>query len=161
MEEKKTVLEYISQVFMLYGIMITLELIFCMIFGEAAETYGTMFALGDQGLSVAVLVEFLVIAIIIVAIRALFFTTIIFKHMSIVVRTIGMVTSILIIISIGIISFRWFPYQMWQPWILFVICVVICYISSVIICMIRERQENQKLEEALEKLKSLGEEQNG
>ena len=112
MEEKKTVLEYISQVFMLYGIMITLELIFCMIFGEAAETYGTMFALGNQGLSVAVLVEFLVIAIIIVAIRALFFTTIIFKHMSIVVRTIGMVTSILIIISIGIISFRWFPYQM-------------------------------------------------
>ena len=79
MEEKKTVLEYISQVFMLYGIMITLELIFCMIFGEAAETYGTMFALGNQGLSVAVLVEFLVIAIIIVAIRALFFTTIIFR----------------------------------------------------------------------------------
>lgn len=58
-----------------------------------------------------------------------------------------------LVIVLFIILFKWFPVQMWQAWVMFVLCFAICFGASVWIMSVKNRMENEKLEENLEYLK--------
>ena len=55
MEKRRTLFDYLGQVFMLFGWIIFILNIFCRIFGESARGYSTMFVLGNEGLSVDIM----------------------------------------------------------------------------------------------------------
>lgn len=153
MEKRRTLFDYLGQVFMLFGWIIFILNIFCRIFGESARGYSTMFVLGNEGLSVDIMLQFFFVAVSIVIIRYLFFTDAIIKALSITKRTIGMIISTMSIITTFIITFHWFPIDQWQPWALFFLCFIISFFFSVLIITWKERIENKKMEEALKKLK--------
>lgn len=153
MEKKKTIFDYMTQVMCIFGFtMLTLN-IFSLVFGNSAKGFSTIFELGNQGISAKITFQFLCISIFITGIRFLFFTDTFIKKMPIWLRTICMLSMVIIVIIIFIIAFQWFPADMWQPWVMFFICFGICFFSSYLVMVIKEKVENKQLEEALQKLK--------
>lgn len=153
MEEKKTIFEYIGQVFLIFGFSMAVLNIFCLIFGEDAREFSAMFSLGKEGLSVAVMTQYFVVSILIVMMRFLFFTDVVLKNMKVVVRTFCMLVSVIGIIVIFILCFDWFPADMFFPWFMFFLCFGICFVGSLAVTILREKAENKKMEVALAKLK--------
>lgn len=153
MEERKNIFDYIGQVFLVFGFTIIVLSLFCIWFGEDARAYSTMFALGERGLSVATLLQFFAVSVCITALRFFFFTDVILKKMSVVWRTAGMFVSILLVMVGFVIACDWFPTDMWKPWVMFLLCFAVSAGVSTAVTIFRERMENRRMEEALERLK--------
>lgn len=153
MEERKTIFDYLGQIFMIFGITIAILNVLCALFGEDAKSVSDMFSLGNQGLSVPVMLQFLGVSAVIVTLRFLFFTDVIIKNMSVIARMIWMVVLVLFMISAFIIIFKWFPADMWQPWVMFFLCFGVCFGISMLLTVAKEKEETRKMEEALERLK--------
>lgn len=153
MDEKKTVFNFLSEVMVIFGFSLFVLNIFCLIFGNSAKDISTMFELGNQGVPVKIAFQFFIIAILTAGGRMLFFTDIIIKRMAIWVRTVCMLTIIIVIIIFFIITFHWFPVNMWQPWLMFFICFGVSFLCSYFMMVLKEKVENKQLEEALYRLK--------
>lgn len=153
MEERKTMFDYLGQIFMIFGITIAILNVLCVLFGEDAKSVSAMFSLGNQGISVPVMIQFLGISAAIVTLRFLFFTDVIIKNMSVTARMIWMIVLVLLTISVFIIIFKWFPADMWQPWAMFFLCFGVCFGISMTLTIAKEKAETRKMEEALERLK--------
>ena len=152
-EEKKTIFDYIGQVFMIFGITICILNVFCVLFGEDAKAYSTMFSLGKEGLSVPIMIQFLLASACTVANRFVFFTETFIKNMTVPVRTVCMVIVEVAVTAVFIVAFGWFPTDMWLPWVMFILSFGICFMVSLAVTVIKTRVENRKMEEALERLK--------
>lgn len=153
MEEKKTVFDYLGQVLTLFGFSMMLMNLFCMLFGDAAKEVSSMFDLGNEGISTATACQFFCISALISALRYLFFTDILFRNMPIWLRTLCMLISVVFVCVTFVVAFGWFPVTMWQPWAMFAVCFVVSFIGSCAVVVIKERMENKRMEEALQRLK--------
>lgn len=153
MEKEKNIFDYIGQVFTIFGGTVLILNLFCVLFGEDAKDVSTMFSLGNRGLSVSIMLQFFGVSVLIVALRFLFFTDKVIKKMSLLGRTIGIFTGVLIIIIASIVLFNWFPVHMWKPWVGFFLSFGVSVGFSTGISLIKEKLENRKMEEALERLK--------
>lgn len=160
MEEKKTIFDYLSQIIVVFGFSMLIMNLFCLAFGNTAKGFSTMFELGNQGVPVKIAFEFLGLSVLIIGIRLLFFTDIWIKKMPVWARTICMLISIVIVIAAFIIIFGWFPIDMWQAWVMFFICFGISFMGSYFVMMIKEKVENRKMKEALERWKEKEKTQN-
>lgn len=153
MEEKKTFFDYLAQVMIIFGFTMLVLNIFCLLFGNAAKEISALFELGDQGISVGIALQFLCISVLITGVRFVFFTDVIIQRMPIWLRTICMLTLIVMIIAAFIIIFNWFPVNMWQPWAMFLVCFGLSFLGSCFVLIIKEKVENKRMEEALRRLK--------
>ena len=153
MEEKKTIFDYAEQVFGIFGFSIIILNIFCWLFGEEAKDISSLFSMGKEGLSLSIMVQFFSTSVWIVIMRFLFFTDVVFKNMRIVARSAAMVVSILVMMAAYIRIFDWFPVDDWLPWVMFFGCFGICCVISLSLSALRERIENRKMENALNRLK--------
>lgn len=154
MEERKSIFDYLSQVFVVFGITILILNIFCKAVGGDAYVISSIFQLKDSGLACSTMFQFLAVSFVMVGLRYLFFTDCIIKKMSVALRTSCMVT--LAILSVGIFSylFSWFPIDEWKAWIMFVICFGICFVISFFVTVLKEKTENKALETALKKIQT-------
>ena len=153
MKEKSTILDYLAQVLIVFGFMMLVLNVFCLAFGNSAKDFSAMFELGNQGIPVKIAFQFLCVSALNVGIRFIFFTDVIIKKMPIWLRTICMLVSGVIIIAVFIMVFHWFPANMWQPWAMFFICFGISFLGSYFVMIIKEKAENRRMEEALQRLK--------
>ncbi|MDE6424963.1 MAG: hypothetical protein K2K89_02340 [Ruminococcus sp.] len=153
MDKNFSVLKYLSQVFMIYGITTGLLNIFCIVFGASAHDVSTIFSLENSGIGVATSLQFLLAVSVIVGLRAIFMTDILIKKMPVVARIIVMFTGVFMTIIIFIFLFRWFPADMPLAWIIFIVCFIISCTVSTLISVLAEKQENRRLEEALKRYK--------
>lgn len=153
MEERKTIFDYLGQVFATFGITVMLLIILGHFFGEDAREISALFQLGSKGLSSEILLQFFVVAIATTVSRFLFFTDILIKQMHEVGRIIGMLTSIVVVIVGMTLVFDWFPIERWEAWAMFFLCFAGCFVISITVTSVKEKMENQKMAEALEKLK--------
>lgn len=152
MEERKTMFDYIGQVLTIFGFTMLLLLGFTFLFGENAKEYSTIFSLGKEGIGADTMIQFLLASVVTVTLRTLFFTDMLFKNMRVAVRTVGMVLSELLVIIVLIWLFGWFPMDECLPWIMFFASFGICFVISLTVTAFRERMENKRMEEALERL---------
>lgn len=159
MEERKGFLDYAAQVLLIFGFSMVCMLVFVSLFGESAKEISQLFTLGREGVSVKVMLEFLLLSVIIVALRYFFFTDQFLKKMTVLFRTIWMVFTILMVISLFIAIFDWFPVTMWQPWVMFLVCFFVCFGCSVAVTVLKTKQENKRLAEGLARLKQQWEEE--
>ncbi|MDD6811434.1 MAG: hypothetical protein PUD93_06180 [Lachnospiraceae bacterium] len=157
MEERKTIFDYLGQIFIIFGITMAILCVFCILFGESAKEYSGMFAFGNEGLNVATMGQFFLVSICVVGLRFVFFTDAIIKKMSVTARTVWMVSSVILLITVFILAFHWFPADMWEAWAMFLICFGICFAISMTVTIIKERMENRRMEEALERVKKQNE----
>ena len=153
MEEKKTLFDYLAQVFVIFGFSILVLNIFCLMFGNSAQEISTMFALGSRGIPAGICFHFLCISVLVVAARFVFFTDTLIRNMPIWLRTICMLATVIVVIVAFTITFRWFPADMWQSWAMFLLCFGISFLSSCFVMAIKEKMENRKMANALQKLK--------
>lgn len=146
---KISILKFLSQVFILYGITTVLLNIFCMIFGEPAYGLSTIFSLGNAGVGAATSFQFLLALLIINALRVVLTTDVLIKKMPTAVRVIAMYAGAAAVTVAFIFIFDWFPTDMPFVWGVFAVCFIISCSVSTLISTIAERQENRRLEEAL------------
>lgn len=153
MEDRKTIFDYVGQIFTIYGMMVVILNIFCILFGEGAKEISTMFSMGNKGLSVATMMQYFGVAVILVFLRFLFFTDTVIKKMPLTARTIGMISLSLATVVGFILCFDWFPADMWKPWLMFFVCFGISFAISTTVVSWKEKEENRKMAEALKRLK--------
>ncbi len=153
MEDRKTFFDYAGQVFLTFGITITVLNVFCVLFGEEAEGFSTMFALGGEGLPAATVFQFLLSSVFMVAARYLFFTDAVIKKLSLPLRTVCMLAADTIVIIVFVAVCGWFPVDRWQPWAMFFLSFGICFGIGTVVVTLKERAENRKMEAALKRLK--------
>ena len=74
MEDRKTILDYIGQVFITFGFSIVALNLFCVFIGGQAKEVSSIYSMGKEGLSVATMMQFLGVSVCITGLRFLFFT---------------------------------------------------------------------------------------
>lgn len=153
MEKKFSLLKYLAQVFMIYGITTGLLNIFCIIFGTSAQELSTIFSLGKAGVGVGTSFQFLLVAAVVVGLKFLFTTDILIKKIPLAARIIALFASVFAVIVAFIIVFDWFPADMPIAWIMFIVCFAVSCAASTLISVLFEKQENRRLEEALKRFK--------
>ena len=153
MDNKPTIYDYLSQVFMTFGITLLLLNILCLMFGESAKEFSTIFTLGNSGLSVKTTFQFLLAIAITIVLRFTFMTDIVIKKMPLAARIIAMFTAVFLNIVVFIILCGWFPVNNPTAWVMFLISFAVSCSVSTVVSLFREKTENRKLAEALKKFK--------
>lgn len=159
-EEKKTIFSYIYQVFGIFGFMIFCMQIFTYLLGDSAKEISSLYSLGKEGVPQNVMLEFFCVSVVIVLLRYAFFTDRWIKRMSVFKRSLCVVIGIMILFSVFIYLFHWFPMNMWEPWVMFILCFGVCYGGSLAVTAVKMKGENEKLEQGLKRLKEQWEEEN-
>ncbi len=153
MEEKKTIWDYIGQVFFNFGMIMVILILIYSISGDSAKGYSSMFSYGSEAIGLTTMFQYLMLSILFLGARILFFTDLVFKRLCRVGRLLGMLSVIIAIIVLFIFLFDWFPVGYWKPWLMFFICFGVSAIISIVVSIFKERSENRKMEEALRRLK--------
>ena len=153
MDKRTTLLGSVAQAATIYGITTGLLNIFCLLFGDKAVGYSNMFSLGGQGISVATSLQFLLVSVIVMLLRKLFMTDILIKDMTLSVRITLMFTSVFAVMVAFVAIFGWFPVSDIVAWIMFIVCFAVSCAVSVAISTTAVRKEDERLEEALKRLK--------
>lgn len=152
MENKKNIFNYVGQVLCVFAITMIIMMFFSILFGEKVKGISSMFALGSLGIPISTMFQFLWISILIVLEVWIFFPEGFIKKMSVAIRYILMLISIIVTISIFIYYFKWFPIYMWKAWAMFILCFVICTIISIVVMVVKKNVDNKKMEKALIKI---------
>lgn len=152
MDKKTTIFDLVGQIFIIFGFSIIFLIIFAYFFGDSGFGYSSIFALGTEGLTLSTLLQFLLTSTIIALLRQLFFMDGVIKNMSIPARTVGLFTSVIVMIVLFVWMFDWFPVNDWLPWVLFLICFAISSLGGYLISMLKEKATNKKMQEALERM---------
>ncbi len=153
MEERKGILDYLGQVFVIFGVTLLGVAVTCCAVGAEAREYSSMFALGREGIPLGTVFEYLLSSVCITLLRFLFFTDALLKKMSMTKRTVGMLVSVVCMIGIFAHVFGWFPVDEPKCWVAFFMCFAVCFVVSLSASALRERRENKKLAEALKRWK--------
>lgn len=153
MIKKNTIFDFMVHVMIVFSISVISICIFTLLFGKDAKEISSIFALGEKGIPLSTIIQFLMLAFIITMLRWIFLTDKFIKTLSLTLRIILMFIMIIVTIAIFAAIFQWFPVNMIKPWLMFFACFIICSIISVIISNLKEKKENEKLQEALELLK--------
>lgn len=152
MIKRSSIFDYLINAMVIYGVMVISLSLFSVIFGEDAQKISSIFMLGNQGLAVETLMQFLFVAFMISGFKWLFFTDRIIKNLSGGCRSILMLLCIVALLAGCIIVFQWFPVDMVMPWLMFFGCFFMYATVSVGISVLKERSDNKKMQEALERL---------
>ncbi len=153
MEDRKTIFNYISQMFSIYGVMIVIFVVINLIIGDNAGSVSTLFSLGKTGLSTATLLELLLLTLIVTAAQSIFLTDVVIKNMALIVRNILFFATILVAITVFASVFGWFPLTDPAAWIGFIVSFAVCAAVSAFLMRLEENAENKKMQEALNRLK--------
>ncbi|MGN0340885.1 MAG: hypothetical protein ACI4D0_10380 [Lachnospira sp.] len=154
MEDNKTIFNYIGQVFATYGMILFIFIIFGSLIGDIASGYSSLFELGNQGFSIATLLQLFVLAFIITVAQVAFLTDRWIKNLSLFFRNVLFFGIVVVTIVIFVILFGWFPIDDLKSWIGFVLSFVVCTAIGVTISRMEEQAENRKMEQALNKIKN-------
>lgn len=153
MEEKKTIFDFGNQVFCAFGFSMVAIGVLGKLVGNEAKEISTLFALGDKGVPISAIWQFLALNVLIAGFRFLFFSENIIRHMSALKRTLCMLCSIVLAVAFFVYFCGWFPLDEWQAWLAFFISFGICFMISIFLMKWKEKLENKKMEEGLKRIK--------
>ena len=153
MEEKKTVFNYISQLFAIYGVVTMIFVVINLIIGNEAGSVSTLFSLGSTGLSTITLIQLFILVVIVTIDDNIFLTDLVIKNMPLVLRNILFFAVILVTITVFAAVFGWFPLDNIGSWIGFIVSFSVCAAVSSILMRMEEKAENKKMQDALNRLK--------
>ena len=122
MEEKKGLLDYLGETFVIFGITLLVIAVTCLMAGEEAKEYSSMFALGREGIPLATIFEYLLSSACVTLLRFLFFSEVLLKKMSVTKRTGGMLISVIAMVGVFAFVFGWFPVDEPKCWAAFFVC---------------------------------------
>lgn len=154
MEERKTIFDYIGQLFATFGIIVTIFMVFSLVIGEGTGEYSSLFRLGREGLTLPSLLQLLLLSLILTVCQILFLTDKVIKNLSLVLRYVFFFLVIMVAMVIMAAVFAWFPVDDGTAWFGFFISFAISMFISVILTRLEEKTENDKMQKALEEYRS-------
>lgn len=154
MKKQETIFDFFGKVFLLFGVTVLLLLVISQVLGNDVKDDTVMFSLGNEGLPTATLLQFLSIAFIISTLNVVFTSEKIIKSGSNGLRIIGLLGSIIIVMSLYIYFFQWFPLNNVESWLMFFGMFAISFGGSVGIVFTKEKLENKQMEEGLNRIKA-------
>lgn len=155
MDEKKTIFNYIAQIFATFGVIVLIFTVFTLVVGENARGYSTLFELGGKGISASVLLQLLLLAFLISVGQVLFLTDAAIKKMPMALRYFFFFLLVMAAVVVFVIVFGWFPMNNISAWIGFALSFIVCTAVSILLTNLAQRAENKKMEEALKRYKDL------
>lgn len=153
MIKKNTIFDFLIHIMVVWGISVLSLCIFCTLFGESAKGMSSMFSLGNAGIPVGTLLQFLLLSAAVTVLRWLFFSDKLIKRLSTVFRSIFMFAGVIMAVAVEAAVFKWFPVNKIEPWIMFFLCFTIYAAVSICVSILKEKTENKKLQDALERMK--------
>jgi hypothetical protein len=151
MESKKTIFNYISDVFTMYGVIVSVYILLSLIVGDYVGELSSLFRFGSAGLSTATLLQLLLLASIIVIAQNIFLADRWIKNMTVVLRNVLFFLTIMVATAVLIVLFDWFPVNDLKAWGGFFLSFTVSTLISGLISRLKERAENDSLQAALEK----------
>lgn len=136
----------------LFGVAMMSMCIFTAMFGEEAQGFSTLFALGSKGIPLASAVQFLVFDSLITVVRFMFFTDTFIRNMPIWARTVCMLSTILGLVVLFNMWFGWFPPDNAEAWTAFSITFGTCFAGGCLLTALQEKRENARMDHALRRL---------
>ena len=155
MEENKNIFTYIKQVFTVFGIIVLVFVALNLIIGEKTAGYSSLFALGKDGISIAVLCELLLLSVVITAAQVIFLTDRFIANMSMLIRNMLFFVTVMIVMVIMIFLFDWFPVRDVAAWTGFIISYALSMGLSALVTKSIEKIENSKMQKALDKYNGI------
>ena len=153
MENKRTILDFMSFVMRTFGICICFLSALTIIANADMIETSSMFIFGNEAISITILLQFLLLSFITAILVFLFTSTYMIRFLSLTTRLILMPVSIILCLGITIYYFGWFPTGVPLPWILFVVSFLICFGVSVAITLRKNKKADNVLNKALEEMK--------
>ena len=151
MEEKRSFLNMCTGLFSSYGVIVVIFIILDLAVGEEAQGYSTFFEYGNKGFSISTLIQIFALAFIISVLRNVFLSDKLIKSMSIIMRNVLFFLLITVSIIVFVVAFGWFPIDDAMAWLGFIVSFSVCSAIGVVVSRIRETNENEKMQRALEK----------
>ncbi len=153
MSKKEYVIKFLNQMFLIFGITITILSLFCLVIGEKVQHASTLFNMGYSGLSLETIFQVLLASLLISAINTVIFSDLLKLYISKTKRTVILLSLVFGIIFIFIHSFKWFPTDIFMNWLLFALCFAISSFISIYITYTMEKTDDRNMEIALKELK--------
>jgi len=153
MEDRKTIFDYLGQLFAIFGVIIMIYTVFTILVGERAKEKSSLYALGSEGLSIRTIIQHFLLAFVITVSQNLFLTDRWIKNLAMAVRYVLFFSSIFVAIAVFIVSFDWFPVNNGWAWLCYTLCFIPCTVVSIVLTSLAEKAENRKMEEALRRFK--------
>ncbi len=153
MDKKDYIIKFLNQMFLIFGITITILSLLCLVIGEKAQHVSTLFDMGYSGLSRETIFQVLLTSFFITLINTLVFSDLLKLYISKTKRTIILLCFVFGIMFIFIHLFRWFPTDILMNWLLFALCFVVSSFISIYITFTTEKTDDKNMEKALKELK--------
>lgn len=154
MEDKKTVFNYLGELFTMYGVLIAIFVVLNLTLGDIAKGYTSFFEYGSGSMSMSTMIQLFGFSVIICIARNLFLTDRFIRNMPVFVRIFCLFLSVTVVIVVFIFVFGWFPINDIMAWIGFIVSFAVSSAAGVLISKLKERAENRAMANALEKFKS-------
>ena len=148
----KRLVSFIKDFLELSASIILIFTILTAVLGENAGEVSSLFRLGSTGIAVESLVQLIVLAFTIRLLNFIFLTDVIIKSLSALVRYIlcfGLITIFLLIFAF---CFKWLSNEP-KYWLIFLACYVVSTAISILISNLINKQEDEKLNDALKVIK--------
>lgn len=146
---KKRLLDYLGQVFLLFGVMVIMLMISKQALYDYQEVNAFIFDVDKHALSFQILMQFLALAAMNVMLKHVMFSEKYMKHASILTRTTLLVLSFFVIVVGFIVTFKWFPKGEILPWLLFVLLFAVSAFVSIGVVSIKTKVENKNMSDGL------------
>lgn len=154
---KNRVVLFIESLLQIFAVIILIFAITTVLIGKEAEKFPNLFILGNKGISVQTFFQLFAFSFFICVFRFVFFTDVFLKKTSLVLRYVFFFIFTIAVFVIIALIFRWVPGKPFF-WILVLASYSVCTVISILITNCFTKKEDEKLNEALTKMKKQIEE---
>lgn len=148
-KESRNIFKFLAQVITTFGMTILIISVLTLLVGEEAKNISTIFQLGKQGIAQSTIWQFFLVAFINTSIGWIICNENILTKVPALAKQLLAIGSNGVIVILFVYLFEWFPIDMWQAWVGFIICFAGCTSTALIVSFLKLKIENQWFEENL------------
>lgn len=153
MEDKFTLKSFLTDVCIIFTVIILAFSAAGVLGGEQMEPFSTLYYGGGKAMAYSTILQVLLCAVLVITLKTVIFSDILFKRMMLLWRVVFMVLAALGVTSICIVLFGWFPIGDLLGWVMFLLSFLVCFGISTAIMVYETKKESVKYEKLLEEYK--------
>lgn len=150
---KKRLGLFIGSLLQIFAVMILIFAIATALIGKESEKFPNLFLLENEGIAVQTLFQLFAFSFLICALRFIFFTDVFLKKTGLVLRYVLFFVLTIAVFVIITLIFSWIPNKLLY-WLLVLASYSVSTIISIFVTTLFARKEDEKLNDALAKMKN-------
>lgn len=151
MDKRFTIFDFFSEAFNTFSIMIISITVTTYLFGKDAGTISSLYKLGNEGIAVDTIAQFMLAALVLELVKMFWFSEKLIRNMMALWRTTFMVVSVIPVMAAFAGILGWFPLNNLHAWGGFLISFAVCFLLSLGVVYLKARLESKKYEEGFKR----------